>query len=512
MPAATIPRQLRPTITSLAAQREAARLETAGRDAAKPVAAGRAPSPRTEPDRSRREASSRPDVAAPCGDAAFAPTSLIDDFDWADVLTLPRAAVRSRSRLGYAVSRSLHWGNGRRNLAVAGLLTCCALTAACGSTTRFARPETPATTLVAGRDAAVSAPLPAPILTPGLRAAGRATNRIAPAETRAAELRPDAEAPAADSGAPAPRAVEPAGERALTRLVAFQSAPFPYEGATPEGFPFLNVVQGEQRGHRNHRGQVLWESSTFFDNRVLVHVPARFDPSQPGAMVVFFHGYGATLSRDVGARQQVPQQVSASGANVVLVAPQFASDARDPSAGHFWEPGGCARFLDEAARQVADMRGIAPGEVARMPLVLVAYSGGFYTAALCLKDPAVARRTRDVLMLDAAYGELERYADWAASNRSNALVSGYTHFTARQNGELRALLSQRGVAIQPRLPDALSRGGATFLPADSPHNDYVTQAWTDSPIRDLLMRMPGLQGRDPQAVAAVDMTPTGSLR
>ena len=123
----------------------------------------------------------------------------------------------------------------------------------------------------------------------------------------------------------------------------------------------------------------------------------------------------------------------------------------------------------------------------------------------------MANRTRSVLMLDAAYGELEQYADWAASNRSNVLVSGYTHFTARQNGELRGLLAARGVSIQPRLSDGLARGGATFLPADSPHNDYVTQAWTEDPIRDMLMRMPGLRLQDPQAVAAVDMMPTGSI-
>ena len=41
-------------------------------------------------------------------------------------------------------------------------------------------------------------------------------------------------------------------------------------------------------------------------------------------MVVFLHGHGATLQRDVIDRQRVPEQVSEAGINAVLVAPQLA--------------------------------------------------------------------------------------------------------------------------------------------------------------------------------------------
>jgi hypothetical protein len=45
----------------------------------------------------------------------------------------------------------------------------------------------------------------------------------------------------------------------------------------------------------------------------------------------------------------VPAQITAAGVNAVLVAPQFAVNAADSSAGKFWEPNGFQRFLDEAA-------------------------------------------------------------------------------------------------------------------------------------------------------------------
>ena len=72
---------------------------------------------------------------------------------------------------------------------------------------------------------------------------------------------------------------------------------------------------------------------------------------------MFFHGNGATLTRDVRNRQQVPRQIVESGLNAVLVAPQFAVDAADSSAGRFWEPGVFAQFLSEAADQLARLHG-----------------------------------------------------------------------------------------------------------------------------------------------------------
>ena len=172
----------------------------------------------------------------------------------------------------------------------------------------------------------------------------------------------------------------PSNVGALTNLVDFETAPFPYHGAMPgSGRPFLNAGDQSRRGHTNFRGHVLWESQTFSDDRVLLHIPPGFDPRRPAVMVVFFHGHGANLARDVRDRQLVPAQITGAGANAVLVAPQFAVDAADSSAGKFWEPNGFKRFLDEAAVKLAYMYGDSRSAAAfsRMPIVIVAYSGGF---------------------------------------------------------------------------------------------------------------------------------------
>jgi hypothetical protein len=61
----------------------------------------------------------------------------------------------------------------------------------------------------------------------------------------------------------------------------------------------------------------------------------------------------------------------------VLVAPQFAVNAADSSAGKFWEPNGFKRFLDEAAVKLARMYGDERTALARR-------TGKYQDEAVCL--------------------------------------------------------------------------------------------------------------------------------
>ena len=118
-----------------------------------------------------------------------------------------------------------------------------------------------------------------------------------------------------------------------TKMVEFENGPFPYHGVVPSTErPFLDVNEDGRRGHRTFNGNVYWEDKTYSDRRTLLHVPRGFDVRRPALMVVFLHGHGATLQRDVIERQRVPEQVSESGVNAVLVAPQLASDAANSRA------------------------------------------------------------------------------------------------------------------------------------------------------------------------------------
>ncbi|MGD0847955.1 MAG: alpha/beta hydrolase [Bradyrhizobium sp.] len=279
-----------------------------------------------------------------------------------------------------------------------------------------------------------------------------------------------------------------------TTLVSLKSSAFPYFGNNPHtDQPFLNVSNGERRGHRSYSGRVLWQDETFNDNRVLMHVPENFDIRKPGVIVVFFHGNGATLERDVRDRQLVPQQITDSGVNAVLLAPQLAVDAADSSAGKFWQPGGLKRFINESADHLADLYGDpnAARAFANMPVIIVGYSGGFVPTAWSLEVGGLGNRVRGVFLLDAVYGELDKFASWVEHNRTGFFVSSYTHYTARHDHELMHMIREKGIAVSEDMDAPLRPGSVVFVetPEGVTHRNYVTQAWTHDPVREVLVKM-----------------------
>ena len=257
-------------------------------------------------------------------------------------------------------------------------------------------------------------------------------------------------------------------KQANTRLIGFDNSAFPYSGKSSRG-------------------------SRYSDNRVLVHVPPGFDARKPGVIVVFFHGHGATLARDVRDRQLLPKQITESGANAVLVAPQLAYDAADSSAGKFWERDGFKRFLAEAADRLASVYGDprAAETFANMPVVVVAYSGGFETAASSLSIGGVGKRVIGVVLLDALYGHLDKFASWIVKNRHAFFVSSYTTHNKRRDDDLAQTLRGKGIPVKDELDGPLKPGTVAFLSMGSTvrHRDFVTSAWAEHPVKDVLLRI-----------------------
>lgn len=278
---------------------------------------------------------------------------------------------------------------------------------------------------------------------------------------------------------------------ARTRIVPFKTSPFPYEGIVPSsGLPFLDAREDGERGHTSPRGGVYLEDDTYKDRSVLLAIAPSFTPRR-AVIVVYLHGNQCMLLRDVVERQQVVAQLVASRLDAVLVAPQFAVDALDSSAGHFWDPGGFQRFMDEAARKLAAMSGVARGFFSRMPIVLVAYSGGYNAAAAILRHGHVGDRLAGIVLMDALYGEQETFTKWIMRHRRRAFFfSAFSESSAKENIAFEEDLKTRGITLGDSLPDKLKPGVIAFVPAgDVPHNDFLTKAWMEEPLRVVLARV-----------------------
>jgi hypothetical protein len=278
-----------------------------------------------------------------------------------------------------------------------------------------------------------------------------------------------------------------------TSISEFVTSPFPLDGSSAAATEYFNETDGTKRGRKTATGRVYWENETYNDQRVLLHIPAKFDMKKPAVMVVYFHGHGAILERDIRDRQQLPDQVSASVANAVLVAPQFAVNAADSNPGRFAEPGGFTRFLNEAATHLAilhgDQRTIRYFQ--SLPVILISYSGGYRAAALAITRGDTEKRVKGVVLLDSLYGEMERFESWITGDRKRFFVSTYLGSTKARNLELMKTLKEKGVPVKSTLDRRLMPGTVVFIPGgtEENHRDIVQDGWIPNPITDVLNRL-----------------------
>jgi hypothetical protein len=295
---------------------------------------------------------------------------------------------------------------------------------------------------------------------------------------------------------PKPGGLQPMKE-SKAQLIAFNASAFPYRGLVPDTRkPFLDVRNGKRLGHTTSKGDICWEDTTYSDRRSLLYLPAGYNPTLPSLMVIYLHGQGATLERDVMNRQAVPRQVAESGKNVALVAPQLAFDAADSSAGNFWRPGHLANYIDEAAERLMRLYGDkrAGPHFNASSVVIVAYSGGYLSAAYALQRGGAAHRVKGVILMDALYGDEEKVAGWAAARRHlGFLLSAYTESTQEWNGNLQGMLGKRRIPFASALPRDLAPGTMAFI-ACGPwelHGDFMTKAWGPEPLAQALAMIPG---------------------
>jgi hypothetical protein len=310
--------------------------------------------------------------------------------------------------------------------------------------------------------------------------------------------------PSKKKSATAPTAVPTATQpllQARSQLVDFNASAFPYRGFLPgTAKPFLDARDSGKRGHTNLRGDVFWEAPTYSDRRSLLYLPPGFDGRKPVLIVLFLHGQGATLERDVMARQGVPRQIAEAECNLALVAPQLAVDAADSSAGNFWKPGHFAAYIDEAAERLMRLHGDrnAGRQFNAAPVVIVAYSGGYLAAAYALDRGGANHRIKGVILMDALYGEEDKFATWMAARRRQAfLLSAFTESTRDENATLQGLLQKRKVPFGKALPANLAPGTVAFVSCGGleMHGDFVTNAWRADPLQNALSKIPGYANR-----------------
>lgn len=271
----------------------------------------------------------------------------------------------------------------------------------------------------------------------------------------------------------------------------FKYSPFPITDKLAS--TFFDVNDNGRRGRNSPRGGLLWEDAAYSDNRVLLAMPENFNGHGNPTLIVFLHGNQATLERDVWMRQQIPAQVVSADINALLVAPQFAVDALDSSTGNFAEKKYFTKFIKETAAQASEWQNneLLNSQLKHAPIIIVAYSGGYYAAAHILEKGGVSNRVKGVILLDALYGQEAVFAKWLRSNhRKSFFFSAYAEPARASNELLQNMLRDEGIKFEMGMPELLLKNSITFMQMDETtvHNDLLTQAWSNEPLADLLRK------------------------
>ena len=116
---------------------------------------------------------------------------------------------------------------------------------------------------------------------------------------------------------------------------------------------------------------------------------------------------------------------------------------------------------------------------------------GQVTARMLLPRPSLAHCVRGVVLLDAVYGEADKWEQWVEEARGHAFfVSAYSPSSKEGNLDLKARLAKDGVQTTDGLPDSLRPGVVAFVDSgDVRHEDFVNSAWTSDPLKDIFARI-----------------------
>ena len=126
-------------------------------------------------------------------------------------------------------------------------------------------------------------------------------------------------------------------------------------------------------------------------------------------------------------------------------------------------------------------------------MIVVAYSGGYAPAAWAAYHGGLGDRLRGIILLDALYAEMDKFADWIEQHGSAFFFSAYSRSARDENVVLQRMLAERRIDFATSLPSKLVPGSVTFLATadDVLHAEFVTKAWVDDPLRAVLARIPG---------------------
>lgn len=250
----------------------------------------------------------------------------------------------------------------------------------------------------------------------------------------------------------------------VTQLVA---APFPHASRT--------------NGH-TYKDTFYPAAKHYSDSTVAFFIPPGYRASAQADFVIHFHGWRNTVTNTL-TQYLVPEQLTASGKNAILIVPEGPRDAPDSSGGKLEDLDGFKRFMTEALA-VLQHRGVLGTNVTLGNIILSGHSGGYQVMSSIVARGGLTAQVREVWLFDALYAQSERFLTWADQTEGR-LLNIYTEGggTKTRTEEMMATLRERNLPLLATTdlavtPLELTTNRLIFLHSDLSHSDVFAKRKT----------------------------------
>jgi hypothetical protein len=194
-----------------------------------------------------------------------------------------------------------------------------------------------------------------------------------------------------------------------------------------------------------------------------VHVwtPKRYKPRR-ATTIVYVHGYYVNVD-EAWDRYHLPTQFAASGIDAMFIAPEAPAGGGQAVS---WTS--LKELLDTVEKSIEQ---VMPGR----RTVAVGHSGAYRTLLTWLDEPELDT----VVLLDAAYGEIEQFRKWITADDKHRLINVGDLSTREWTDRLHASLPETVVldnfpSIEDGLPREASRARILYIKSTLGHFPLVT--------------------------------------
>lgn len=246
--------------------------------------------------------------------------------------------------------------------------------------------------------------------------------------------------------------------------IGMKSAPFPHPKRSA--------------GH-TYDGKTYFAEQHYRDSSVMVIVPKGFKAAKTLDVVVYLHGWNNSIDTAT-AQFRIAEQFAESGKNAVLVFPEGPRFAPDSFGGKLEDSCGLQRLLAETLEIIRRTKNIN-GKLGNV--ILAGHSGAYRAIAFMLLRGGVP--VREVWLLDALYGQTEKFAHWLdhdCKQQKGRFIASYTDGGGTK-AECEKLMEDlaawkipfRLAEEQSLMEQDLKRSNVLFIHTDLSHNDVIAR-------------------------------------